>query len=124
MLLVGVDIVEIERVRRVALRVPRFQRRLFTPSEQEECAGRADPFPSLAARFAAKEAFLKLHPELAAGVGFREIEVLRGPLGKPLLRASGRALENLRALRVAEIDVSLSHSRSHAVAVVVARGER
>ncbi len=120
MLYTGVDLIEIARVHdAVAHYGARFLRRVYTPAEQAACGGRAE---SLAARFAAKEAVAKaLGTGLwRAGIGWTQIEVVRGPDGEPLLRLHGAAAARAAALGIVHWSLSLSHSRTHAVAFVVA----
>jgi len=118
---VGVDLVEIARVRAVYQRFgERFLHRLYLPEEIAYIQTLADPAPALAARFAAKEAFIKAYPGRAqlAWVG-----VLRGE--KPTLIFREPLAQELRSRRLTPW-VSLSHERGHAVAVVVleASGDR
>ncbi len=117
---VGVDIIEIERVRRAADRGgERFLRRVFSESETRYCMSRKDPARHLAARFAAKESVIKaLRVPPGLGWLWRDIEVTR-PGGPPSVRLSGRALERSRALGVSTCHLSMSHSDMHAVAIVV-----
>ncbi|MGH9304670.1 MAG: holo-ACP synthase [Acidimicrobiales bacterium] len=117
---VGIDVIEISRVRRALERRPRLAGRLFSEAEREALAARADPVPSLAARFAAKEAAMKALGTGVGGIAFCEVEVLRGPVGAPLLAVSGRAAARANALGVRKWHVSLSHSDVLATAVVVA----
>jgi holo-[acyl-carrier protein] synthase len=113
----GVDIVEIERIEAALTRFgERMLERVYTPGEIVQCRGKAE---SLAARFAAKEAAFKV---LGVRLGWREVEVQREPSGKPRLLLHGRALEVAGRLGLKSWSVSLSHSRQHAVAVVVALG--
>lgn len=78
------------------------------------------PAAYLAGRFAAKEATVKaLGTGFSNGLGLQHIEVLRGPLGQPLLRLHGPALERARALGVTAAHISISHDRHAAIAVVV-----
>jgi holo-[acyl-carrier protein] synthase len=120
----GVDLVEIVRIERTLERYgDRFLARVFTPNEVLYCHGRV---PELAARFAAKEAVSK-----ALGVGMRvlardgihwqDVEVIGDRRGKPFVRLSGRAAERAGELELTEWAVSLSHTREHAIAFVVAR---
>ena len=124
MLTVGIDMVEIARVERVLERHgDHFLERVFTPTEILYC--RARP-PELAARFAAKEAVAK-----ALGVGMRmlsrdginwqDAEIVGDVRGKPLIRLHGRAAERAEELALTEWAVSLSHTREHAIAFVVAQ---
>ena len=118
MLTTGVDIVEIERVAGVLARYgDRFLRRVFTPGEIAYCRGRA---PNLAARFAAKEAVMKALGTGFRGVGWRDVEVVRAPSGAPSPRLHGRARRRAARLGVAEIAISLSHSRDYALAFAAA----
>jgi holo-[acyl-carrier protein] synthase len=119
-LAVGIDAVEVERLRRALARHPRLVERLFSPAEQADVAGRRDPVPGLAARFAAKEAVMK---SLSVGLGafdFTDVEVVGAPGGAPLLSVSGRAVRLAAERSVAGWHVSLSHTDSVAVAVAVA----
>jgi holo-[acyl-carrier protein] synthase len=116
-LTVGVDVIEIERVRAVLNRHPeRFIERVFTAGEARHCRGRV---PELAARFAAKEAVMKALGTGVHGIGWREIEILPNLRGNPLVLLHGKALRRGQALGLSTIDVSLSHSRDYAVASVV-----
>ena len=118
---IGVDIIEIERVERALARFgPRFLRRVYTPLEAAFCRGRAS---ELAARFAAKEAVMKALGTGARGVAWREIEVLPNHRGKPLVYLHGRAKERAVRIGLAEIDISMSHSREFAVAFVAGRSQ-
>jgi holo-[acyl-carrier protein] synthase len=122
---VGVDLIELDRIRRVLARYrERFLARIYTP---EEVSRYRDRLPELAVRFAAKEAVSKalgvgLNHISAHGIGWREVEVLPDPLGKPVVHLYGRAqaLANEQGLHTWAI--SLSHSREFAVAFVVATG--
>ena len=112
---VGLDIIELARVGRVWRRYPeRFLERHFTPEEIRFCRGRRNPLPSLAARFAAKEAFQKCWPEPH---GWREVWVVRHGL-KPKLAFSERIARQLAASRLTA-HLSLTHSKEHAAAVVI-----
>jgi holo-[acyl-carrier protein] synthase len=114
---VGVDIVEIERVVESLRRYgDRFRRRIYTAVELAETH---ESGPSLAARFAAKEATVKALGSPA--MSYHEIEVVRPTGQRPELRLSGRALARAAELGVEEIALSLSHSRQYAVAMVVLR---
>lgn len=114
----GVDIIEIPRIARVVDRYgERFLRRVYTEAEQTLYRGRV---PELAARFAAKEAISKALGTGIWGIRWREMEVLPDVRGKPLVYLHGAAAARARALNLRHFDVSLSHSREYAVAVVVA----
>jgi holo-[acyl-carrier protein] synthase len=119
---VGVDLVELDRVRRMVARYgDRFLARIYTP---REVALYRDRVPELAVRFAAKEAVSKalgvgLNHLSALGIGWHEVEVLPDSLGKPLVRLSGRAQALAEEQELHEWAISLSHSRDFAVAFVV-----
>jgi len=117
---VGIDAVDVERFRRVLGRRPRFAERVFTAAERAEAAGRRDPVPGLAARFAAKEAVMK---SLSVGLGafdFADVEVVRGDGGAPALSVTGRAATLAGERSVAGWHISLTHTASVAMAVAVA----
>ena len=117
MLTTGVDIIEIDRVRRVLERYgQRFLDRVFTPGEIAYCRGRA---ANLAARFAAKEATMKALGTGVRGVGWKDIEVIRHESGAPAIKLYKRGEQRALRLGVREISISLSHSRDYAVAFVV-----
>jgi holo-[acyl-carrier protein] synthase len=120
----GVDLIEIERIERALARYgDRFLVRVFTPLEVLYCRGRV---AELAARFAAKEAVSK-----ALGVGVRilardgihwkDVEVVGDHRGKPTVRLFGRAAERAEELGLTEWAVSLTHTKEHAMAFVVAQ---
>lgn len=118
---VGLDLIEVERIRAFHHRWgDRGLQRLFAPEEMAYCIGLPDPAPSLAARFAAKEAFFK-----AAGTGWgtggawTEVAVRRASSGDPELALSGRAAHTAADAGAGAIHVSLTHTRGMAAAVVV-----
>jgi len=118
---VGVDIVDIDRIRQVLERqAERFVRRVFTAGEQEYCRAHRDPAPYFAARFAAKEALFKaVGTGWGQGVTWLDAEVRRQESSAPWLVLSGRAEEISKALGTSAIHVSLSHSESAAIAIVI-----
>ena len=118
---IGIDLIQTSRLARALERHgDRFERRVFTEGELEQCRGRRDRTLALAARFAAKEACLKaLGTGWAEGLSFRQIEVVRSAGGKPELRLHGAARERARAAGVRSILVSLTHQDEAAAALVV-----
>lgn len=119
---IGVDIIEVDRIERAEARHPgRFLSRMFTVGEINYClAGDQHRSRRLAARFAAKEATLK-----ALGIGLRavrwtDVEVVRNSLGRPNVLLHGRLAEIAGELGIAELHLSMSHSREYAMAQVVA----
>jgi holo-[acyl-carrier protein] synthase len=120
---VGLDAIEIDRVAEaVARHGERFLARVYTP-EERRLAGAAGDASSqfLAGRFAAKEAVLKaLGTGYAQGLAFHEVEVLRDANGAPRLTLHGAAQARAREIGVTRILVSITHTRSDALAVAVA----
>jgi holo-[acyl-carrier protein] synthase len=115
---VGVDIIEIARIQRTYNDFgERFLQRVFTERERERYRGRVN---ELAARFAAKEATSKALGTGIIGIRWREMEVLPNRRGKPVLILHGQAAERARALGLTDFSVSLTHSRTDAMAFVVA----
>lgn len=116
----GIDLVEIGRIERIdpAIR-SRFLRRVFTPRELEEAAGRP---ASLAGKFAVKEAVTKA---LNCGIGavhWQDVETLVGPAGEPCLALHGAARRIADELGLSVWSISISHSATQAVAMAVALG--
>jgi holo-[acyl-carrier protein] synthase len=114
---VGIDIIEIARIRRTHADFgDRFLRRVYTERERERYGSRIS---ELAARFAAKEATSKALGTGIRGIRWREMEVLSNRRGKPVLILHGSAAERAAALGLVDFDVSLTHSRTDAMAIVV-----
>ena len=119
---VGVDIVEIERIRELARSEgPRFLERVFTPGEIAYCTAKHDAALHFAARFAAKEAVSKALATGWSGVfRWKDVEVSNDDSGRPRVVLHGRLQELLPA---ASVLVSISHSASHAVAMALIEEE-
>ncbi len=117
----GVDIIEIDRVRESHRRHgDRFLKRIFTESEMKYCLKKKDPYPSLAARFAAKEAAVKAFADgFARGWKWTDLEVLRSAGGKPGLAFHGSFATAARKRKITDAHLTLSHSKRDAVALVV-----
>ena len=119
---IGTDLVLVSRIEAVLGRQgERFARRILTDAELERFRQHGQPARYLAKRFAAKEAVIKALGE-TSGASLKDIEILADDRGKPLVKLHGKARKRAQALGLAEIAVSLSHSREYAVAV--ASGER
>jgi holo-[acyl-carrier protein] synthase len=119
---VGIDVVDVARVARMLARYgERTQERVLTAGEQAYCATQAVPARHVAARLAAKEAAFKAFQAAGARgpLGWQEVEVQRQPHGEPTLAFHHRAARMVRELDVARALVSLSHSDTQAVAIVV-----
>lgn len=115
---VGIDIIEIARIQRALTDFgERFLRKVYTERERERYASRVS---ELAARFAAKEATSKALGTGIRGIRWREMEVLSNRRGKPVLVLHGGAADRAQALGLVAFDVSLTHSRTDAMAFVVA----
>ena len=114
----GIDLIEVERIGDAIKRHgARFLKRIYTT---KELALFSDNIPSLAARFAAKEAVAKA---LCTGIGdveWTEIEILRGPAKEPILHLHGEALRLAEEKNYKTWSVSISHTHEHAIAMVVA----
>lgn len=117
----GIDMIETERIARALDRFgARFANRIFTAQEQAHCHGRV---PSLAARFALKEAVAKA---LGTGIGdmrWLDIEVINDDRGRPELRLHHKAQSMAQAQGLTEWSISLTHTNTHALATAVAMGK-
>ena len=114
MLYIGVDIIEINRISKTIDQWgDKFLARIFTTAELELYHQKTE---SLAARFAAKEAVLKLLGKRDTGISWQDIEVLSEKSGKPAITLRGKALAAAQELAVRNLQVSLSHSEVYAVA--------
>jgi holo-[acyl-carrier protein] synthase len=118
---VGIDIIEVYRIRDTIARTPRFVDRVFTDAEREYCESRgAAAAQSFAARFAAKEAFLKaLKTGWRGKIQWQDIEVVRDAEGVPSLNIRGEARGVLDRLGAPTIHLSMSHTAEHAIATVI-----
>ena len=116
----GVDIVEIERMRDALARRPRMKERLFSAEERAYCEKRSRPEVHYALRFAAKEAVLKALGTGFSGMRFTDVEVVREANGRPVPQLSGKAAERAAELGVVEMHLSLSFTHTTAVASAVA----
>jgi holo-[acyl-carrier protein] synthase len=117
---IGTDTIEIERITKACAN-KRFLERVYTLVERDYCFSRNNPFPSLAARFAAKEAVLKALGTGLAGCRFTDIEVISSNVGgPPTVKLSGGAKQVASEKGVDTVLISLSHDRTRAVAFAVA----
>jgi holo-[acyl-carrier protein] synthase len=119
---IGLDLIEIERIRDALVRYPRFRERCFTEAERAYCDSRPNPAESYAGRFAGKEAVGKaLGFGVARAFAWKEIEIAGRP--KPEVRLSGRVGARAAKLGAAGLDLSMTHSRELAAAVCVVLDE-
>ncbi|MDI3341027.1 MAG: holo-ACP synthase [Sphaerobacter sp.] len=115
---VGIDVIEIERIEAALERFgDRFLRRIYTERERARYGRRP---AELAARFAAKEAVMKALGTGIRGIRWRDIEVLPNRRGKPIVVLHGTAAARAEHLGFAHLSISLTHSRTEAMAIVVA----
>lgn len=119
MIRVGTDIVSIERIKEAVTRTPHLAERVFSPEELAFCRSRANPYPGLAARFAAREALRKLHPVFIKAE-FHEIAVINDAAGRPYYRFSPELQVRAASKGLISVDLSLSHDDNQAIAVAVA----
>jgi len=118
---IGIDIVEVYRIRQTIARTPRFAGRVFTAGERAYCDGKGKAaFQSYAGRFAAKEAFLKaLQTGWRGKITWQDIEVVSDNAGVPTLVITGEAARILRERGADRVHLSISHTTDHAIAQVV-----
>ena len=117
----GIDIAEVYRIRETIARTPRFAERVFTQAERDYCESKGVAAArSYAARFAAKEAFLKaLKTGWRGKITWQDIEVVVDNEGAPSLNITGEALKIKNERGGARVHLSLSHTADHAVAQVI-----
>ncbi len=121
----GIDLMDPARMERAAEKSEgRILDRLFTMGEQAYCKRRRDQWLSFAARFAAKEAFVKaLGLGIRQGLAWNEIEVVNNEWGRPDLVLKGKAAEIVNEREISGIHLSLSHQKGMAIASVILEGE-
>ena len=118
---IGIDIIEVKRIREVLLRTPRFAERVFTRAERDYCDTRgAVAAQHYAARFAAKEAALKaLQTGWRGGIGWQDVEVAAKESGAPYLIFGGQVLNIFNGFGATATHLSISHTTDHAIAQVI-----
>ena len=118
---IGIDIVEVYRIRSTIARTPRFAVRVFTENERAYCDSKGvAAAQSYAGRFAAKEAFLKaLKTGWRGKITWHAVEIVSAEQGVPSIEVSGEGKRLLENLGVSNIHVSISHTSDHAVAQVI-----
>jgi holo-[acyl-carrier protein] synthase len=123
---IGTDLIEIARIARSVERYGEsFLHRVYTEEEIAYCQRKKkNAAESFAARFAAKEAGAKaLGTGISRGVAWTEFAVTREPSGRPVLQFHGRAAEIAKAMGIARVSLSLTHTKEMAMAVVIVEGE-
>ena len=118
---VGIDIVKNERIEEAIKRWgDRFLNRVFTEVEKEYASRHKSSTPHFSARLAVKEAAFKaLGTGWQAGIGWKEVEVVNNPQGKPLLKVKGRVKKLLEEKGVKAIHTSISHEKEYSIAQVI-----
>lgn len=122
---VGTDIVDVARIQKALERHgERFLGRVFTAGERAYCESMADPHPHFAARFAAKEAVSKAFTTgIGSHLGWTDIEVIKGMRREPYIELHGGGAELLEEVGAHGVLVSLSHTKTVALAVAVLVGK-
>ncbi|MGB7207046.1 MAG: holo-ACP synthase [Pyrinomonadaceae bacterium] len=117
----GIDIIEVYRIRETMARTPRFAIRVFTEKEREYCEGKGvAAAQSYAARFAAKEAFLKaLQTGWRGKITWLDIEVVSSANGVPSLNITNEAARLMEQIGATNAHLSISHTNEHAIAQVI-----
>lgn len=118
---IGIDIVEVYRIRQIVARTPRFVERVFTENERAYCQSKgAAAAQSFAARFAAKEACLKaLQTGWRGKITWHDIEILSGENGVPTIEIKGEAKNIFEGLGANRVHLSMSHTTDHAIAQII-----
>lgn len=118
---VGIDVIDVDRMRNLLSRRPKLAERLFSEAEQEYSYQQNDPTQRFAVRFAAKEAVMKAMQSGFGSIDWKDVEVVRDESSIPQVRLSGRAAERATAKGITSWKLSLSHSDASAVAVAIAQ---
>ena len=117
---VGIDMIEVERVAAKIGKESGFREMVFSRKEIDYCESKAKKFEHYAARYAAKEAFLKaIGTGWKSGISFNEIEISNVDEGKPELKLIGETAKTLSQMNIQNIELSLSHLKNIASAVVI-----
>ena len=117
---IGIDMIEVERVAEKIGKKAGFRELVFSANEIDYCEVKANKFEHYAARFAAKEAFLKaIGTGWKNGTAFNEIEIYNDDEGKPELRFLGNTAKTITGMKLGKIFVTLSHLKSISCAMVI-----
>lgn len=118
---IGTDLVDVKRLEKILQRWgERFAERVYSQNEITYCQTKACPAIHYAARFAAKESFLKsLGIGLGMGVALKDVEVINNTQGSPQLHMNEKIRGILEKLGITAVHVSMTHTREHAQAMVV-----
>ena len=116
---IGIDIIEIERIKQAINKNPRFLNKMFTDNEIEYFKLNGFRYESIAGNFAAKEAISKALGTGIRNFKFKDIEILRNELGKPIVKTYNNLSSICIKYNVTDIKVSISHCKDYAVANAV-----
>ena len=118
---IGIDLVEVDRLRSSVKKFgDRFLNRIFTENEIKYCQTKFNSYQHYAVRFAAKEALLKaIGTGLRSGMTWHQIEIVNDTRAKPSIITYGECQKFLQKLEIKKIELSLSHTKDHGVAVVI-----
>jgi len=117
---IGIDIIEIKRIKNSIEKQPRFLEKIFTENEIEYFKSNGFRYESIAGNFAAKEAISKALGTGMRNFKFKDIEILRNELGKPIVKTYNNLSSICIKYNVTDIKVSISHCKDYAVANVIA----
>lgn len=117
---IGTDIIEIKRIKKAISRNPRFAERLFTEQEMEYYRKKDMKAQHVAGGFSAKEAVLKALGTGLRGFRWKDIEILRGNSGKPIVRLRGNVKQFMEDNGIGVVHVTISHSQDFATATAIA----
>ncbi|MGI6586552.1 MAG: holo-ACP synthase [Lutisporaceae bacterium] len=117
---IGTDIIEIKRIKKAISRSPRFVERLFTEQEMEFYKKKDMKAQHIAGGFSAKEAVLKALGTGLRGFRWKDVEILRGSIGKPIVRFSGNVKQFVEDNGIGIVHVTISHSKEFATATAIA----
>ena len=120
---IGTDIIEIDRISRAIDNTPMFLEKIFTKREIEQLTRSKLRVESVAGNFAVKEAVSKALGTGVRGFNFKDIEVLRDELGKPVVEVSDKIKELIKVNNYL-FNVSISHNRTCAIAFVVLESQQ
>ena len=116
----GTDIIEVDRMKKRLNNEPDFTLTIFTKDEIKYCESFKFKEQNYAARFAAKEAFLKaLGTGWRDGLSFDQIEIINDEFGKPHIKTYNKASETLNKMQIKNIHISLSHTKDYAMSTVI-----
>lgn len=113
---IGVDIIEIDRIKEAVESNPKFLERIFTNSEIEYFNKKGLKYETIAGNFAAKEAISKSIGTGIRNFNFKDIEILRNEIGKPIVKTYNNLTQICIDYNVIDIKVSISHCKEYAVA--------